>query len=731
MPSYEADSVTVPAGSDRFRRILLGSLTALVVAGPLVAGEDPGHLHSSESLSGIVLNMLWLVVVVAGAVWVAMSGRLMRLGGWTALGLFAIAIVLLVSALVVHCYRQPGRLIASSWGILALIYLVVLWVAPDPDNKSDSAGGILAAIMATAVSLALFGIYQVAANAAHWPSLEMIPDTTAGLPPDAGFVAPLPTSPFLGVCRALFQRADTLAALLLLILPLVVAYGLRNRGFRARGSMAISLILFAALAFSLRDYVGHELLPRWRDGTLTSQRMLEEHSILGVGPGSFNRYSGKLQPLELPEVLEDPSNSYLEIASTAGIPAALLVILVFMAMLGQIRRHQVDESVEVEAKPLILDNVRWEFYLGGVFGLLLGLGLRLADFPGAGDAAAMKQNVAAGAAGRALVWFLAFALFEGVAWRTKMRRNAIIAAIAAVMVFGIVSPATIRPAIMQIVVVLAALAVAGPATLAMPIKSPIRWAPVPALASVAVVYLLFVCDPICRTATGMTEARRAGRLFPEFFIQAEAVSGNPYSKEMQRLDNLLNQQIRAPLSYAIDASPFDIDPPLEWAEWFCTYWKFHPSSNQKLGLDPVHDCESLDPIGTRALISELHLHLTFARLDFAQFHPRPGMQVDPKVDQGKLLEQRAGHLEAAESLIRQIVERDPALETRARFRMAQALISIKDPARRKQGVSEARKVLELDRQALGPRWRLDPEERRMVQGWTLRDIPWWAWFSAT
>src|SRR5262249_19051106 len=57
------------------RRILLGAVTALAVARPLVAGEDPGRLHSLEACSGQILNLLWLIVAFAAAVWFAVTGR--------------------------------------------------------------------------------------------------------------------------------------------------------------------------------------------------------------------------------------------------------------------------------------------------------------------------------------------------------------------------------------------------------------------------------------------------------------------------------------------------------------------------------------------------------------------------------------------------------------------------------------------------------------------------------
>src|SRR5437870_6782812 len=57
------------------RRLLLGLITALVVARPFVLGEDPGLLDPLSGTTGLALSVLWLTAGLGWAVWWAWSRR--------------------------------------------------------------------------------------------------------------------------------------------------------------------------------------------------------------------------------------------------------------------------------------------------------------------------------------------------------------------------------------------------------------------------------------------------------------------------------------------------------------------------------------------------------------------------------------------------------------------------------------------------------------------------------
>src|SRR5207245_10902093 len=65
---------------------------------------------------------------------------------------------------------------------------------------------------------------------------------------------------------------------------------------------------------------------------------------------------------------------------------------------------------------LTTSTIGWEYYLGGMFGVLLGFVLRASRLP-AGD----LPDEAIGAGVRSMAWFAAFGLLERVAWTDRER----------------------------------------------------------------------------------------------------------------------------------------------------------------------------------------------------------------------------------------------------------------------------------------------------------------------
>src|SRR5437773_9964181 len=95
-------------GPEGLRRGLLGLVTALIVARPLVAGEDPGLLAPLSSTSNLVLTLLWIVAVLGWAVWRAWSGDGAWYGSLVEVGLFGVVAAAFVSAGTVAAYKHPA-----------------------------------------------------------------------------------------------------------------------------------------------------------------------------------------------------------------------------------------------------------------------------------------------------------------------------------------------------------------------------------------------------------------------------------------------------------------------------------------------------------------------------------------------------------------------------------------------------------------------------------------------
>jgi hypothetical protein len=388
--THAVDAPRHPMRGERFRRYLLGAITALVVARPLVAGEDPGRLLALESVSGLILNFLWLIVALAGAVWLAYSGRPFRLGGWVSVSLVAIVGLMFLATARSDGYRAPGWLIACEWGLIPIIFMLTRELATDADAESDSAGGLLAAILATAVSIAGFAVYQSIADAAGWKISELPLSAATPVPPGDDMRELLaPTSEPDWTVRGTFERSDTLFAFLLLLIPVALLYGLRNRSLKARFALAAAVLIVAASLLAGNDFLRSSFPSRLKNGWTVAVRMVEERPLFGVGPGNFDRHAPRLLPESASHSISEAWGSYSEIAATCGIPALIAIAIALIWVLIAIAKKAMAPSPNPPLSPE--DRlVRWEFFIGGAAGLVLGLLLRLIDLPGAEEAKTIR-----------------------------------------------------------------------------------------------------------------------------------------------------------------------------------------------------------------------------------------------------------------------------------------------------------------------------------------------------
>jgi hypothetical protein len=702
------------------RRVLLGAVTALIVARPLVSGEDPGRLHSPEAMSGVILNLLWMIAAFAGAIWLAGSPR-NGFRGWIPLGLIALALLIGAGGAVVRCYHHPAWLIFGEWATLPLIFVMARELGSDTDSKADTAGGLLAAVLASAVSLAGYGVYQNLVEPAGLPNPDAIFEFSTATSLEADYLGATPEPP-RGICRGTFERSDTLVAVLLLAAPALVVFSLTNQRWRSRVGMAVAAVVIAVLVLAMR---GGASLERARTGWASAGRMIAERPLLGVGAGNFDRHSPRLQAAEFPYLVSDASSGYLELAATGGVLTLAAFTVVVGLTLARMSRQADGAPGTANSPDQVVESMpRWEFYLGGVAGLLLGLFLRLIDVP-ASEAPESVFGVGVAAVARALVWFLAFALFEAVAWHTPLRRKAIIGGLVLVLLYGLISSTVLYPAVAQWFWVMAGLGLAGTASKegANAPRRLWRLAPVPILFVVMTAYLLVAVVPVLGSSLGVAEARRAARHYPKIHEKAaRATPGLDQKKKGEAALDYVVKDILKPLDDAKNADPFDETAYLEIASWLRILWNIAPNENFELALQPNRKAVELDPYGAAPLLQQFRLRLAFAALSVRYFKPKPDGKYDPK-DVSHVADLREKNFAEARALIEQIKERDAALEPRLRYRLAQALLNVKDPERYKQADAEAKLALELDSKAPGPRWKLPPEPRRQARRWLnlLRD----------
>ena len=142
----------LPAGR-RLRPFLLGALTALTVATPLLPSES-----AASHGTGAVLIMLWLVLLLG---WLAVGvweGRLTVRTGPTVWALLVFAVWYSLSAAVIARYGQPR----ASWNYLWLWLSLILGgiLARQLLRTALECRAIVAVMIALAVGLSIHGYYQ-------------------------------------------------------------------------------------------------------------------------------------------------------------------------------------------------------------------------------------------------------------------------------------------------------------------------------------------------------------------------------------------------------------------------------------------------------------------------------------------------------------------------------------------------------------------------------------------
>lgn len=696
---------------------MLGAVTALVVARPLVAGEDPGRLQAPEAVSGIILNFLWLIVALGGAVWLALAARPFRLGGWLSVGLVGVTGLVLLSAGRSDGYRQPGWLIAAEWAMIPIIFILTRELTTDDDPGEDSAGGLLAAVLASAVSVAGFAVYQTAADMLRGRSPDLPLSVPTPAPPGDDLRELLPPSwEPAWVTHGTLERSDTLFGLLILLLPVAVAFGLRGRSTRARLTLAAAGLMLAAIVLAGRDFVRASVVARQVDGWTAAAKMIADRPLFGVGPGNFDRHAPRLLPASTPETISEPASWYIELAATAGVPTTLALLGVSVWALVSIWRAGSRPRPESALAWLAGDwSPRWEFYIGGVVGLLLGLLLRVLDLPGAEEPKTILYS-AYGAVGRALIWFVAFALFEGVHWSGATRRVALFGGLALVVAFGAISGAMLRPVLLQTFWVVAALALGGAVS---PIENGrphilLRTLPAEIMLVAVIAYFVMLVQPAVKTAQRVATAHRAAGIYVTERIHYDVeVAVKPAEKHRakMRARDFLAKEIVHQLAAAARDNPSDAELRTELAGWGRLFWKFAPLLNTEDILKMCDEAAALDRHNAAPLVRKFQLRATFATI-------HPNVYPDPQKHVEYTQKLRDEQFAEMLKLIPEILKRDPSMEARLRYRMIQAKLDVKDDKRYATAMKEDIPQLQaLDDDETRPRWKLTANQRRQLVKW--------------
>ncbi len=358
---------------------LLGAMTALVVARPLFPSEAV-----ADQGDGLPVVMLWLALCVC-----FMLGAIGRRDVRIRFGLTDAAVLILIAlhtiAAVVaatHLSARPAVNMLWEWIAMGAMF----FLARQLITTQREARAVVAVMIALAVGLSSYGLYQYAYEMPHSRAeYAADPDSAmraAGLwyPPDspqcelfenrlqstepiatfaltnslAGYLAPwLVVAVGIMVCSSGSLRSRKrliclipIAACLLLTSSrsgcIATAFGLaliwffrRNRnkppGWKLPvvAVVLVSVIIAAAGMFNRQIFreasksLGYRV-QYWQ----STMQMIAEHPLTGCGPGNFQHAYTKFKLPEASEEVADPHNFLLEVWATAGTPAMLAMLAV-------------------------------------------------------------------------------------------------------------------------------------------------------------------------------------------------------------------------------------------------------------------------------------------------------------------------------------------------------------------------------------------------------------------
>ncbi|HEY8505146.1 MAG TPA: hypothetical protein VIL46_11230 [Gemmataceae bacterium] len=407
------------------RRALLGGLTALLVARLLVADADPARLRLTSGPGGVVLNLLTYGLLLLWAFWAAFTRQGVRRGGAAALALLGLVGWLAVAA-ARSDYSHPGWHLAWTAGGMFVLFFLTLQLA----DRYEARRGLTAVLVATVLTLSLSAAFHTLTGGGRLgaaPSADPAdafahpPDTTP--PPAPNPVVPL-------------ADPDVWAALLLLALPAAWFFA-RSAGRRAALLLPGALAAGLALALAATDWPARPYA--WE----AASRAAAGEPLFGVGPGQFAAAAGARLPPGAPPLTE-PHSAWLGLAATAGSGAVLILLLALGLWAGKVLRAGQGGEAAGPAETGGADWPRWEFYLGGMAGLLLGFALGMTAYPWY-EWSSVLLTAAGLAVIRVLVWFPAVALLELVAPLDRAVAKALLAGVLAAAAWGAVSDGPAAP----------------------------------------------------------------------------------------------------------------------------------------------------------------------------------------------------------------------------------------------------------------------------------------------
>jgi O-antigen ligase len=781
------------------RRFLLFVITALIVARPLVLGEDPGLLDHASGTAGLTLTLLWFLAAVGWAAWRGWSGQVRWPIGAVEGGLLVIVGAITLSATGAASYKYPAWLIASEWLTFLIAFVLVRQLA----RTEGDGRRVLAALLASAVSLSAYGLFQRTVELPDQHKLFENPQQLRQAYARQEGIYLNENDPVLehwknrvqaNTVFATFAHPNSFASFLALLLPAAVAWTLasrsriEDRGSRiedgesrvaseASGPLSQSSILhprssiktwlggacalLTAVAIWLTNSRGAILAsavavgavialypPMWwtkksrlagiaaaavavillvlfvnrpdplkeeASGTLQKRLdywsatlgMIRDHPWLGVGPGHFGRFYPRYMKETAYQKIKDPHNFALEMWSTCGIVALIALLVTLAAFFWKTRRICVGSQIQQEQEKQEPERggtrTRWEFYLGGMAGLIVGFLLWTLDLS--------KENISdqliyggflAGL--RSLIWFAAFGLYESLAWGGRPRTLALVLGVVALLANLSISGGISFPSVAQPMWIVGALALNS---LPQPISAPQQrsWfatmAPLPIAVVACLGVYVFICSPVISCSTPLREARKYYGTYAIKMANAQSAESPSAAQKSGAEARDVLRHIVSQLQLAAWGSPKHkenavlADPFVELAQWKGEEWKQVYRKGAPLiearqqAASAAKEATRLDPEGTEGYWAQYQANMTFAKAATTEVRK---------------------FYEFASQAMGELVKRDPT-EARFHFLLADLWYLLDDTA---SWEKEAQEALRLDEISTDPTRKLKPSQRLRI-----------------
>jgi len=666
-------------------RALVGVFVALVVARLIVPGDDPGRLRLTSGGGAVSFNLCVLVVLLGAIVWRIAYGR-GRLD-WSAalvpLLLACVGVTAYVSSQLGDRYARPGLYIAWEWMVVAAaVYLTRRLASSVADSR-----GVLNVLLATAVCVAGQGLYQQLGDRINFPAIDVVaPPTMMPLAGDDEFYPELNRRPLSAQSpRGTLDSPATLLAFLLLMLPAAVTVArVRHDSRWSRFAIAIPILLVAAALAALLVGPFEWSTKHWSAAT----RLISEYPALGVGPGNFSRFA--------PEVVS-PGNACLALAATTG----LIGFALFAAALVMTLLEAVPSPAPNLAVPPIR-GTRWEFYLGGMVGLIMGFVWSAGELPAEVPPSEVFK-LGGAAILRAILWFASFALLEILRPAPRGVVQAILIGVCCVLVLGQVSDAPGLPTILFPMWVMLGLAMNFRRP-ELAVLGERKWTrPVLVLAALAAIglvfaYLVMAALPAWSTASAVRHARMTSRYFWDKHREFElAPPGPARANAVTVARSYLVAAMLEPLAAAVERDSTNAALWLETARWRRPQWQY------QLLLNPEDAARVADE--TRKAAERA------AQLDSRNLAAKRNLFEALLLYRGTSTARQPERIAALNKLIGQIAEREPQSEVPLRYRVVKMLL---DRGETEVAEPEVATLLRLDTVAGEPHGRLTDEQKRDV-----------------